>query len=82
MRGITTIRAARAAATLAIRPIGFAQRAGYATSVTGMGKEVEGFVGAVGHTPLVSIRHMLRPCDAGRGVSHDTIATPQVMVFR
>lgn len=26
----------------------------YATSVTGYGKEVEGFVGAVGNTPLVS----------------------------
>lgn len=27
---------------------------GYATTVTGYGREVEGFVGAVGNTPLVS----------------------------
>lgn len=35
----------------ALRPLA----RGYATSVTGMGKEVEGFVGAIGNTPLVSL---------------------------
>jgi cysteine synthase A len=39
------LRAARASAQPLSR--------GYATSVTGLGREVEGFVGAVGHTPLV-----------------------------
>lgn len=34
----------------ALRPLA----RGYATSVTGFGREVEGFVGAVGNTPLVS----------------------------
>ena len=34
----------------ALRPLA----RGYATSVTGYGREVEGFVGAVGNTPLVS----------------------------
>jgi hypothetical protein len=33
----------------ALRPVA----RGYATSVTGFGREVEGFVGAVGNTPLV-----------------------------
>jgi cysteine synthase A len=46
---LRVLRAARAAAKPLAR--------GYATSVTGMGREVEGFVGAVGHTPLV--RHQL-----------------------
>lgn len=42
---LRVLRVARAAA----RPISRS----YATSVTGFGKEVDGFVGAVGHTPLV-----------------------------
>jgi cysteine synthase A len=37
----------------ALRPLAVSAR-GYATTVTGFGKEVEGFVGAVGNTPLVS----------------------------
>jgi cysteine synthase A len=43
--GLRLLRAAQAAS----KPI----TRGYATSVTGLGREVEGFVGAVGHTPLV-----------------------------
>ena len=31
---------------------------GYATSVTGYGKEVEGFVGAVGNTPLIRLNRL------------------------
>lgn len=43
--GLRVLRAVQAASKPLAR--------GYATSVTGLGREVEGFVGAVGYTPLV-----------------------------
>jgi len=36
---------------------------GYATSVTGYGREVEGFVGAVGNTPLVGHLYLCATVD-------------------
>jgi len=45
--GLRVLRAVQAASKPLAR--------GYATSVTGLGREVEGFVGAVGYTPLVCV---------------------------
>jgi hypothetical protein len=45
--GLRVLRAVQAASKPLAR--------GYATSVTGLGREVEGFVGAVGYTPLVCL---------------------------
>jgi len=46
----STLRAARVAARSLARS--------YATSVTGFGREVEGFVGAVGNTPLIRLNRL------------------------
>lgn len=53
------IMSARATIALraALRPFGRSARP-YATSVTGYGREVEGFVGAVGQTPLIRLNRL------------------------